>query len=139
MAYRDHENGGTDDGGVTIQWDVVQVWLMRILSVAWLAKGILNWALLLGGLDGAAAFETLTFQEQSIVVYFSVIDLVAGVGLWLASSWGGVIWLLAAMSHIAVTFLWPHIFVNSTIIAGVTLALALLYLTISWLATRSTR
>ena len=34
------------------------------------------------------------------MIVFAVLDLVAGVGLWLTSTWGGVMWLLAIMSHI---------------------------------------
>ena len=36
---------------------------------------------------------------QATIIYFAVIDLMAAVGLWMASTWGGVLWLLAVMSH----------------------------------------
>ena len=38
----------------------------------------------------------------SAVIFFGVLDLVAAVGLWLATPWGGVLWLLAAVSQIFV-------------------------------------
>ena len=34
-------------------------------------------------------------------MYLSVIDLVASVGLWMRVAWGKVVWLLAALSGIA--------------------------------------
>jgi hypothetical protein len=44
------------------------------------------------------------------VIYFAVIDQVAAVGLWLTSVWGGVMWLLAIMSHLILGFFFPVLF-----------------------------
>jgi hypothetical protein len=43
-------------------------------------------------------------------VFFAVIDLVAGVGLWLAAPWGAVVWLTSIISMAAVELLFPQIF-----------------------------
>ena len=39
-----------------------------------------------------------------------VIDLVAGVGLWLAAPWGAVVWLTSVISMAAVELLFPQIY-----------------------------
>ena len=35
---------------------------------------------------------------QTATVYFAVIELVAAVGLWLATPWGAVVWLTTVVS-----------------------------------------
>ena len=44
--------------------------------------------------------ETLSRSDQFLVMIFSVIDLVAGVALWLSPQWGGVVWLIAVAAEI---------------------------------------
>ena len=68
------------------------------------------------------------------IVFFAVTDLVAAVGLWLASSWGGVIWLCAAAAQIFVTLFMPTFFAGGPIILGVDLGLVLAYFFLTWRA-----
>lgn len=120
----------------TFRWDLALVWFMRLVAVLWLAKGLAYWAILLGVLPWAGPFEDQPLQWQSAVVYFAVIDLVAAVGLWLTSSWGGVIWLMAAMSYFLAVFVASHAVV-STLPVLVTLGvLVVAYFLLSWQASR---
>lgn len=60
-------------------------------------KGLTYWSILLGLGDGAgSAFVREPLDAQSATVFFAVIDLVAGVALWLGSTWGAMMWLIAA-------------------------------------------
>lgn len=60
-------------------------------------KGLTYWSVLLGLGDGAgSAFVNERLDAQSATVFFAVIDLVAGVALWLGSTWGAMMWLVAA-------------------------------------------
>jgi hypothetical protein len=88
---------GEGEGKQANRWRVVLVWFLRLLSAFWLAKGLTAWAVIFG-LPGTPQppFENRLLSYQAIIVYFAVIDLVAAVGLWLTSTWGGVLWLLAA-------------------------------------------
>ena len=98
---------GSDDGPVT-DWTHNLVLFFRCLALVQLAKGMVHWGLLLSppeGLSGEAAGEFLAAN-----IYFAILDPVAGVGLWLTSSWGAVIWLLAAASQIAICIGFPEIF-----------------------------
>jgi hypothetical protein len=116
-----------------IPWNSILVWFLRAMSVFQLAKGIFHWGILLGlGDTDAGAFINATYQYQMITVYFAVLDPVAGVGLWLTSSWGAVLWLLAAASQILMVagfqgiyiHLWPLMVVEAVFVVG--------YLWLTW-------
>lgn len=117
-----------------VRWNRILVWFMRALSLAWLLKGLAAWAIILGLSAGPMPFETATTGYQAAMIYFAVIDLVAAVGLWLTSTWGGVLWLLAVMSHLILAVFFPRFVSNSTLIVALFIIGMMLYLTISWLA-----
>ena len=73
---------------------------------------------------------------QATVIYFAVIDPVAAVGLWLTSVWGGVMWLLAIMSHLILGFFFPSVVPSNVVSIAFFLGFILIYLVISWLAAR---
>lgn len=117
------------------RWRLVLVWLLRLLSVAWMAKGLLAWAVIFGlGETGGPPFEARLLSFQAIIVYFAVIDLVAAVGLWLTSTWGGVLWLLAAISQLLLGFFFPRLLPMTTLMIGGYIALMLAYFLATWLA-----
>jgi uncharacterized membrane protein (DUF2068 family) len=68
------------------------------------------------------------------MIYFAVMDLVAAIGLWLTSTWGGVLWLLAVMSHLILAVFFPRFVANSTLLIAMFILLIMAYLTVSWLA-----
>lgn len=60
-------------------------------------KGLTYWSSLLGFGDGSASmFQQQPLDTQGATIFFAVIDLVAGVALWLGSTWGAMMWLVAA-------------------------------------------
>ncbi|HEY7384849.1 MAG TPA: DUF6163 family protein, partial [Beijerinckiaceae bacterium] len=77
------------------RWNFILVWFMRMLALMWIAKGLGYWAVILGADNAPIQFEARTTGFQATTIYFAIIDLVAAVGLWLTSTWGGVLWLLA--------------------------------------------
>jgi hypothetical protein len=79
-------------------------------------------------------FEARPTGYQATVIYFAVIDLAAGVGLWLTSTWGGVLWLLAVMSHLILAVFFPFYVPGGVVLIGLFAAFIIGYLTISWLA-----
>jgi hypothetical protein len=74
---------------------------------------------------------------QATVIYFALIDLVAAVGLWMASTWGGIMWLLAVMSHLILAAFFPGIVTGGLPVMVFFLTLIAVYLAISWLAARA--
>lgn len=117
------------------RWRRVLVWFLRLLSVAWMAKGLLAWSIIFGfGNAGEPPFEARLLSYQAIIVYFAVIDLVAAVGLWLTSTWGGVLWLLAAVSHLLLGFFFPRLLPLTIPLISGYLVLMLTYFLATWLA-----
>lgn len=120
----------------SVRWDLVLVWFMRLLALLWIAKGLTSWASILGATHLAGPFEDRSTGFQATMVYFAVIDLVAAVGLWLTSTWGGVMWLLAIMSHLILAVFFPSYVPSNA--ASIATAISLIggYLALSWLAAR---
>jgi len=91
-----------------IDWTQNLVLFFRAMALFLLAKGLVHWSLLISSGDGAGA--EIDMEYLSANIYFAVLDPVAGVGLWLTSSWGAVLWLLAAVSQIAICLGFPEVF-----------------------------
>jgi hypothetical protein len=116
-----------------LRWNLVLVWFMRIMALLWGIKGLIAWANILG-IAGAIPFEARPPGHQAVTVYFAVMDLVAAVGLWLTSTWGGVLWLLAVMSHLILAVFFPRFVSNGALLIALFIIGLMMYLTISWLA-----
>lgn len=51
------------------------------------------------------------------IIFFAVMDLLAAVGMWLATPWGGVrLWLLVTLSQIAVAIAVPSFFDGGVVV-----------------------
>jgi hypothetical protein len=73
----------------------------RIAGGFMIFKGLTHWAGLVGLGDGPASyFQQQPLDSQAATVFFAVIDLVAGVALWLGSTWGAMLWLLTAGAQV---------------------------------------
>ncbi|HLH11024.1 MAG TPA: hypothetical protein VKV77_03975 [Methylovirgula sp.] len=81
-------------------WGSILVIFMRLLACLWICQGLAAWARVL--LPDQTLFATLPGATSAAVIFFAIADLVAGVGLWLATPWGGALWLFAASSQIFV-------------------------------------
>ena len=117
-----------------VRWNPILVWFMRLVALLWMAKGLLSWAVIVGLSQAGMPFEVRSTGFQATIIWFAVIDLVAAVGLWLNSSWGGVLWLLAVMSHLILAVFFPRIVAGGPVLVALSLALIGVYLAVSWLA-----
>ena len=116
-----------------VRWRRMLVLFMRLTASIWLLKGLINWLFIIGLFDGS--FPDLRLSRQGIIIAFAVLDLVAAVGLWFASSWGAAVWLLTLMVEAAVPFLLPDMTrpVTDTVMAA---TFAAIYLALVWQAVR---
>jgi fatty acid desaturase len=113
------------------------VWFMRAVAVLWLAKGLMHWSLVLGLGEGEdTRFLAMPMITEAATVFFAVLDLVAAVGLWMAAAWGGVIWIIAAMSHLLLNVFMPHVFGRQLSFISVIAVLVAIYLGLTYLAAR---
>lgn len=119
-----------DKTGKTRRYGDYLVWFMRAVAVLWLVKGLMHWALVLGWGDRPEfGFADLPPLQQSATVFFAVFDLVAAVGLWMASAWGGVIWLMAVIAQMIFNVFLPEVFGRQfTLIASMTLLMAVYFI-----------
>ncbi len=137
-----HEAIAEDDGGAIALnvrdtgWTSRLVIYLRVMATLSLAKGLYHWAEVCGFIGEEGGFEAHTTAWQATTVFFSIIDLVAAVGLWLVAPWGAVVWLTATVSMIVIHVFFDEVYGTQAllIVAGV-LAITI-YLALAVLAAR---
>jgi uncharacterized protein DUF6163 len=119
------------------RWAYWLVAFLRLMAAVSLIKGLYHWAVVCGiGAPAPAGFGAYPTSYQAATVFFAVIDLVAGVGLWLAAPWGAVVWLTSVISMAAVEILFPQIYGGSFWIIALELILLGVYLALALMAAR---
>jgi hypothetical protein len=118
-------------------WTRRLVFFLRIMAVVSVAKGLYHWAQVTGFVGGEEeAFENQPMAWQAATVYFAVIELVAAVGLWLATPWGAVVWLTTVVSMAVIELMFPGIYGGSLAVVGFEAVTLTLYLALAWMAAR---
>lgn len=118
-------------------WTRWLVFFLRVMAVISVAKGLYHWAQVTGFIGGGDdAFENRPMAWQAATVYFAVIELVAAVGLWLATPWGAVVWLTTVVSMAVIELMFPAIYGGRLVVAVLEALLLAVYLALAWMATR---
>ena len=118
-------------------WTNRLIWFLRAMAAVSMIKGLYHWAVIIGIGDGpGSTFETSPIAWQAATMFFAVIDPVAGVGLWLAAAWGGVVWLTTTISMAAIELLFPQIFGGRIIMVLAELAAIFTYVWLTLMAGR---
>ena len=118
-------------------WTRRLVLFLRIMAVLAVAKGLYHWAQVTGFIGGEEdAFENQAMAWQTATVYFAVIELVAAVGLWLATPWGAVVWLITVVSMTVIELMFPAIYGGSLAIVAAEALMLTAYLVLAWMAAR---
>jgi hypothetical protein len=119
------------------RWAYWLVVFLRVMAAVSLAKGLYHWAVVCGiNAPSPSGFDSYSTPYQVATVFFAVIDLVAGVGLWLAAPWGAVVWLTSVISMAAVEILFPQIYGGHLWVVAVELLLLGAYLGLALMAAR---
>ena len=108
------------------------VLFQRIAGGFMIAKGLIHWAVLFTG----AAFYALPVEARAATVFFAVIDLVAGVSLWLGSTWGASVWLFAVASQAVAGLLFVRLTGLMIMLTIFEIVLVALYVVVRFLAYR---
>jgi hypothetical protein len=119
-------------------WPERLVVFLRIMAIASIIKGLYHWATVCGFIGETGGFEAHTQAWQATTVFFSVIDLVAAVGLWLVAPWGAVVWLTSTVTMIMIQLFFDQVYGTDVFVVGIGLAAILGYLVLSLLASRET-
>lgn len=118
-------------------WTRRLVLFLRIMAVVSILKGLYHWAQVTGFVGGEEeAFENQPVAWQASTVYFAVIELVAAVGLWLATPWGAVVWLTTVVSMAVIELMFPGIYGGSLLVVGGEALMLGGYLALAWMAAR---
>jgi hypothetical protein len=127
-----------DEGeGDTKRWAAWLVVFLRAMAAVSLCKGLYHWAVICGiNAPFPSGFDSYSTPYQVATVFFGVIDLVAGVGLWLAAPWGAVVWLTSVISMAAVEVLFPQIYGGNMLVVLAEIALLGTYLWLVLMAAR---
>lgn len=104
------DNPQASDRRLNLRWDGILVAFFRALAIAQMLKGLVHWGLILFSGTNEPGFLNSDPEWFAANIYFAVLDPVAAVGLWLTSSWGAVLWMLAAGSQIAMSVFFPDVF-----------------------------
>lgn len=101
----------------------------RVIALYCIMFGVLYWIRLIGLYGGPLwRFDLMPAHWQIAASCLAVLFPFAGIGLWMLSSWGPVIWFICAAAETAMYVGLPSLFGSRPQIAGLHLAVALLYL-----------
>jgi hypothetical protein len=118
-------------------WTRRLVFFLRAMAVLSVMKGLYHWAQVTGFVGGEDdAFENQQIAWQAATVYFAVIELVAAVGLWLATPWGAVVWLTTVVSMAVIELMFPAIYGGSLAVVFLEVLMLAAYLALAWMAAR---
>ena len=117
-------------------WTRRLVLFLRFMAAISILKGLSHWAVVCGFVGGGQGLLGLPTPTQTATVFFAVIDLVAGVGLWLAAPWGAVVWLTATVSMVVVEAFFTQVYGGRPLVIAVEVLFIGGYLFLAILAAR---
>jgi hypothetical protein len=117
-------------------WSERLVLFLRVMAAVSMLKGLYHWAAVCGFIGEAGGFEAHVQSWQATTVFFSVIDLVAAVGLWLVAPWGAVVWLTSTVTMIMIQLFFDQVYGTDLIMVAGGVVAILAYLVLSLLAAR---
>jgi Family of unknown function (DUF6163) len=119
-----------------LDWSGRLALFLRIMACISMLKGLYSWAEVCGIIGEEGGFEAHIQSWQAATVFFSVIDLVAAVGLWLVAPWGAVVWLTSSVSLIVVHVFMPQVYGTNLLVIGLNVLAITTYLALAVLAAR---
>ncbi len=105
------------------------VTFLRLVAVSCLWFGLQYWAMLVGySFGGSARFDLLNLPWKVAASSLAVVFPVAALGLWLAVSWGPVIWVAAAGAQILMYGVWSSVYGSNNLVVPMHSAVVVVYL-----------
>src|SRR5271163_4375210 len=123
-------------GWAGMDWSGRLAFFLRLMACISMIKGLYSWAQVCGIIGEEGGFEAHIQSWQVTTVFFSVIDLVAAVGLWLVAPWGAVMWLTSTVSLIVVHVFLPQVYGTSFVVIGLNVLAIIIYLVLAVMAAR---
>jgi hypothetical protein len=106
MAYRDSPAVLRPSAAEQAFW-----WFHRIIAGYCLLFGALYWIRLIGIYEGSLwRFDLMPVHWQIAAAILAVLYPFAGIGLWMLTSWGPVIWFICAVTETTMYAGFPELF-----------------------------
>ena len=118
-----------------LKGEVAFAWLCRALAIYAIGAGLFYAARMLG-LDGEIThrFDVIDNHWRVAGVVLTLLFPAAGLGLWMLSSWGGVLWCAGAMLEIVMYTAFADLYGHKPLVALVNVVISIAYVTLSfWL------
>ena len=97
--------------------EILFVVFLRMVAIACFRFGMQYWAMLVGYAGGGVArFDLLPAAWRAAGVSLAVVFPVAALGLWLAVSWGPVIWACAALGQVLMYTVWKDVYGDNILV-----------------------
>jgi hypothetical protein len=107
---------------------ILFVVFLRLVALACLWFGLQYWSMLVGySLQGRGRFDLLALPWQVAAPALAVLFPVASLGLWLAVSWGPVLWVLAVTVQYLMYAMWFDVFGTNRLVLAFHALVAVLY------------
>jgi hypothetical protein len=132
--YRAIRIGDPGPAGEATKWGQLLTLFMRVIALFWMLQGLMLWRVIL--MSQQPIFDAMPRAAAFAIIFFAVLNLVAAVGLWLATPWGGVMWLLIASAQMFVASSMPGFFVGGYWLIAIDLFLIILYFVLTFEAGR---
>lgn len=109
--------------------EILFVVFLRGIAILCLWFGLQYWGMLVGySFGGRARFDLLTLPWRAAGSALAVVFPVASLGLWMATSWGPVLWVIGAGAQVMMYQVWPEIFGRNLIVPLLHALVAALYI-----------
>ena len=88
-------------GSSTVTSDKPILWAYRCLALAWIAKGYWGWFYLMTTPSGDVhLLADYGWNSFFTTVVMPILDIIAGVSLWISWRWGSGVWVCVAFGYV---------------------------------------
>ncbi|KPL54941.1 DUF6163 family protein [Prosthecomicrobium hirschii] len=123
-----------------LNWRRARLFFMRALALSILGYGILSWAYVIGATDlGSTPFMDQRVPVKNAIAVFAAIDLVASVGLWMATAWGVVLWCVNTAIRVTLHTAYSDLHGGNTVLTAIEVGAVVVYVVLAFLAWREER
>lgn len=124
----------------SFSWRRARLLYLRIVALGVLGYGIMGWAYVIDAVNfGGPGFMDLRIPARNAIAAYAAIDLVAAVGLWLASAWGVVLWIVNTAIRVLLHTVHSDVHGGNAILTGIEILLVLGYVGLAVMAWREER
>lgn len=111
---------------------------LRAVAVLWFVEGAVQWLTVFTEPD-SNFLSHVSAPHVTALFFFCILDFVAAVGLWLASTWGVAVWMATIAGHAAVAAFGSGVLSDPIVLVLSDVALVGVYAALEWLGARERR